>query len=146
MRTPTLHLICGLPGSGKSTLARELEAKHSALRLTPDEWLAELGESVHAEKTRAAIEKIQWSIAQRALALGVDVILEFGFWSREERVRFRSEAHSIGAETKLYYMDVPISELKKRIARRNQSLVQDRMDPEKIEEWALIFEAPSVEE
>ena len=39
---PTLFLLCGLPCSGKTTLARRLERERHALRLTPDEWIAQL--------------------------------------------------------------------------------------------------------
>ncbi|WP_368780995.1 AAA family ATPase [Alicyclobacillus fastidiosus] len=30
--------MVGLPCSGKTTLSRELETRHNALRLSPDEW------------------------------------------------------------------------------------------------------------
>jgi predicted kinase len=147
-RKATLHLICGLPGSGKSTLALELETKYAALRLTPDEWIIQMGASGDDEKLRTSIENLQWSIAQRTLSLGLDVILEFGFWSKIERTMFRRKATSIGATTKLYYLDISKDELKRRISIRNQS--QDTssfyIDPEKIDEWSATFEAPSKEE
>jgi hypothetical protein len=37
--------------------------------------------------TRAAVEAIQWQLAQQLLALGVSVILESGFWSRQDGLR-----------------------------------------------------------
>ncbi len=73
---PTLHLICGLPGSGKSTLASELEVKYKALRFNPDAWLIQLFGDGNNEKARATIEGIQWELAQKALSLGLDAILE----------------------------------------------------------------------
>lgn len=96
---PTLHLICGLPGSGKSKLAKELEKEHPALRLTPDEWMARIVGDGYNEEKRAVIEAVQWEIAQRALRLGIDVILESGFWSRKEREEFRAKAKELGAAT-----------------------------------------------
>lgn len=41
-RKPTLFLICGLPGAGKTTLAKRIARDRHALRLTPDEWIANL--------------------------------------------------------------------------------------------------------
>lgn len=76
---PTLHLVCGLPGSGKTTLARALEQDLPALRLTPDEWMARIVGDGFDETKRAAVEAVQWDVAARALALGVDVVLENGF-------------------------------------------------------------------
>lgn len=45
----------------------------------------------------APIEGLRWQLAKRALALGVDVILEFGFWSRAERRKFRCPAGALGS-------------------------------------------------
>jgi hypothetical protein len=87
-RTPTLHLIIGLPGSGKTTLAKQLERQHSALRLTPDEWVTRLfGVEVPEEPdiARDTVETLLWQIATRALSLGVDVVLDFGCWARGAR-------------------------------------------------------------
>jgi predicted kinase len=117
---PTLFPICGLPGSGKTTLAKEIERDQSALRLAPDDWMARIVCDGYDETKRAAVELIQWEIAQRALSLGVDVILEAGFWTRRERDNFRAGATALGAETKLYYLDVPLDELKTRLTRRNR--------------------------
>jgi hypothetical protein len=75
----TLFLLCGLPGSGKSTLAKKIERERPALRLTPDEWMERLVGHGYDEEKRSAIEALQWDIAQRALSLGIDVILESGF-------------------------------------------------------------------
>src|SRR5688572_18649715 len=95
----TLHLICGLPGSGKSTLAKKLEGQYRALRLTPDEWMSRILGVGYDEEKRTIIEAIHWDIAQQALRLGVDVILESGFWTRKERDEFRCRARELGAAT-----------------------------------------------
>jgi predicted kinase len=91
--------MVGLPCSGKSTLARTLEHEHSALRLTPDEWQLRLfGQDAEAPEYNARhtlIETLQWEVASRALALGINVILDYGFWAREEREDFRARASSL---------------------------------------------------
>ena len=91
----TLFLICGLPGSGKTTLATQLESEHRALRLTPDEWMGRIVGGGTDEVKRAAVELLQWEIAQRLLSLGIDVILESGFWVRSERDAFRARAREL---------------------------------------------------
>src|SRR5438105_13613634 len=116
---PILHLICGLPGSGKTTFARRLERDLSALRLAPDEWMARIVGDGYDDAKRAAVEAVQWEIAARALTLGVDVILENGFWTRADRDDFRARASAVGARCKLHFLDVGRDELVRRLADRN---------------------------
>ena len=82
-----IWLVVGLPGSGKTTEARRLAAEHRALRLSPDEWMLPLFGDADADGKRDVLEGRLISLALQALALGVPVVLDFGFWSRAERSR-----------------------------------------------------------
>ncbi|WP_217424739.1 AAA family ATPase [Halobacillus sp. Marseille-Q1614] len=154
----TLHLMVGLPCSGKTTLARELEKKYSALRLTPDEWHTRLGhdfgcnmtdsdEAVHSAR-HEAVESLMWDVADRVLVLGVDVILDFGFWAKSERDEFRSRAKELGADFKIHFNDLSEEELLERLRIRNAKKPDSTIViPEaKLKEWIQIFEPPSPEE
>ena len=144
---PILHLICGLPGSGKTTLARQLENQGKGLRLSPDEWMSTLGFQLYDEGGRARVEQLQWRLAQRLLAAGNDVILENGFWSREERDSYRAVAQSLGCETRLHYLDVPVEELQRRIIARNRDAPADAaVDPNDLLAWSKMFEPPTTDE
>lgn len=145
---PTLILMCGLPGSGKTTLAKRLERERPALRLTPDEWMGPLFGDGYNEKGRAAVEALQWKIADRALGLGVDVILDFGFWSRQERDDFRSRAAALGARTEVRFLDAPRDELLARLAARDASRTPDtfRVDGAHLDLWSKQFEPPASDE
>ena len=139
---PTLTLICGLPGAGKTTLAKRLEAERSALRLTPDDWMARLNIDLFDEPTRTAIEGLQWEIASRALALGIDVILDWGFWSRAERDDYRERATRLGARTELKYLEVAPSQLWQRLEARNAELlsVSASITIAQLEQYSRVFE------
>lgn len=149
---PTLHLICGLPCSGKTTLAKRLEVERRALRLSPDEWIATLyGSNISGEALDAArdpVESALWNLAARVLVLGLDVILEFGFWSRSEREEFRRRATQLGAQSELYFTDAPHEELIRRLARRNAELPPGTfwIDEAQLRSWFCVFEPPSSEE
>ncbi len=145
---PILHLICGLPGSGKTTLARRLERDLPALRLSPDEWMARIVGDGYDEPKRAAVEAVQWEIAARALSLGVDVILENGFWSRSERDDYRARAAALGADTRLHFLDVPRDELLRRLALRNAAVPPDtfRINEAQLDLWSRSFEPPTRDE
>jgi predicted kinase len=145
---PLLHLICGLPGSGKTTLARRLERDLPALRLAPDEWMARIIGNGYDEAKRAAVESVQWEIAARALSLGVDVILENGFWSRSERDDFRARAAALGAGTKVHFLDVQRDELLRRLALRNAEAAPDtfHVTEAQLDLWSSWFEPPTSDE
>jgi predicted kinase len=148
---PTLYLMVGLPGSGKTTLAREIEAEGNALRLSPDEWVVALyGRELDREQrdgVRDPVEALQWQVAQRALALGCNVVLDWGFWSRAERAMYRQQAEALGATVRLIFLDLPLDKLWSRIAQRGESQTGTlAISRTELEQWAAWFEPPTAEE
>lgn len=147
-----LFLICGLPGAGKTTLAKQLELSQSALRLCPDEWitsiLADVTDTFEMDRLRTPVESVQWEVAKRALTLGVNVILENGFWSREERASYRSQAEALGAQVQLIYLDVERDELWARLSKRNQNVPQGSfaVSEDHLDLWLSWFEPPTADE
>jgi predicted kinase len=58
----------------------------------------------------------------RCLELGLDVVLDFGFWSRRERDATREKISAIGARAHLYQLTCPEDEAWRRIEKRNANL------------------------
>lgn len=155
---PRLILICGLPGAGKTTLARRLATELPAVRLCPDEWLADLGIDLFDEAARDRLERRFWVHTQELLRLGQTAVLEFGFWSRAERDEKRLAARALGAHVELRYLTAPVEELARRIearfaagepgavpiSRELLDLYLPYFQPPTAEELAL-FDAPPVE-
>jgi predicted kinase len=119
-RAARLVLICGLPGAGKTTLARSLAAALPAVRLCPDEWLADLGVDLFDEPFRERLERRFRTLALELLAGGQSVVLEFGFWSRAERDELRLAARRLGVAVELRFLDVPFAELVRRVESRQE--------------------------
>lgn len=148
----TLYLMVGLPCSGKTTLARKLEREQSALRLTPDEWHIPLfgqdAEDPEHDARHTLIEAMLWNIASRALELGTNVILDFGFWAREEREDYRSRAKQLGASSEVHFLDVSADELMRRLAIRNSQASQTSFYiPEAMmRPWLTFFQRPTPDE
>jgi predicted kinase len=141
----TLHVVVGLPGAGKTTLARRLEADLPALRLTPDEWMVPLFGEPEAGGKRDDVEGLLIGLALRSLALGVDVVLDFGVWSRDERTCLRHLAAFQGAETRLHYLPVDPSEQWRRLSARDES-TSFRIERADMDRYAGFFELPSADE
>ena len=143
-----LILMVGLPGGGKTTLAKQLEAERSAVRFTPDEWFGALVLDPYDEALRARIEALQWDCAARLLTLEIDVILDFGFWAREEREDYRARAAALGEATEIIFLDVPRAELWSRLSTRNADLPTGTFHVEEasLDAWWSMFEPPSREE
>lgn len=148
----TLHLMVGLPCSGKTTRAKELQPECSALRLTPDEWQIRLfgqdaNEAEH-DARHSSIEDLLWSVAGRTLELGTNVILDFGFWAREEREDYRLRAKRLGASSDIHFLDVPEDELLRRLAIRNSQASEEsfHISEESMRLWIDFFQIPTPDE
>lgn len=115
---PILFLIVGLPGAGKTQLAHRLAAEHRALRLTPDEWMIPLFGEPEGDGRRDVLEgRLLW-LAFEAATLGSSVVLDFGFWSRDERTAVRAIASEHGVATQVIYLPIDRETQIVRIAER----------------------------
>lgn len=115
----TLYVMVGLPGSGKTTHARSLAAEKHALRLTPDEWMIPLFAVPGVGGKRDVLEgRFVW-LAREALRQGINVVLDFGVWSKDERSALKHMASTVGAESRLIYLPIQPDEQWRRIAARS---------------------------
>lgn len=144
--------MVGLPCSGKTTRARQLEKELPAVRFTPDDWHVRLfGDDLeHPEHDlrHEVIEGLLWNLAKNLLSQSVSVILDFGFWSREEREKFRGDAAQLGAKTVVHYDHVSNDELFARLHARNNHRPSGSftISPSTLLAYMKLFEPPSPEE
>jgi predicted kinase len=148
MHRPRLILVCGLPGSGKTTLAEQLAQEVRAVRLSPDEWKHAFDIDYYDEEARVRLEERLWMLAQELLKLGQSVIMENGFWAREERDALRLAGRTLGAAVELHYLAASVEELWRRLELRNVeggpgAVPIKRTD---LEHWPAQFEAPDAAE
>jgi predicted kinase len=122
--SPIVHIVHGFIGVGKTTFARQLEADTGALRLSSDDWYLRLysdgtpTEHLDSELLGRLMSKLN-ELWPQLSARGIDVILDFGFWSRRSRDSAKVAAHSVGAEVHLYWVQCDDAVAFQRVERRN---------------------------
>lgn len=147
-----LIMICGLPGSGKTTLANELVRSRGAVKLCADEWIYDLLDSQEniseRDRLRLPVETLLHKLALELCVKGMTVILDNGFWVKEEREMYRKSASDLGIIVELHFMDANYDLLWKRIQKRNNNLPTGTFKSNKheLDEWFRVFEAPKEDE
>jgi predicted kinase len=78
----------------------------------------------------------------------MNVILDFGFWAREEREDYRYRAQQLGASSEVHFLDVSAEELMQRLAVRNAQPSQTSFFiPEAMmTPWMAFFQRPTPDE
>jgi predicted kinase len=118
------HMIYGYIGVGKTTFAKRLEQRFAAVRFTHDDWMARLfGEDPPADHYAEYVRRIDIlmeSYWTRCLELGIDVVLDLGFWRRSQRDEIRQKVAGVGASSRIYRVWCPDDEAWRRVDQRNK--------------------------
>ncbi len=124
-RSPFCVLMVGLPGSGKTTLSRVL-TDHGFVRLCPDEEMyrrhgvygVDFPRGTFPTLEKPVLEDVAAELREQ-LKAGHDVVVDHGFWTPEDRARWRAIAIDTVAVPVLVYLAVSHDELWARVSKRN---------------------------
>jgi predicted kinase len=88
------------------------------------------------------------SVALQALRLGTSVVLDFGFWGRDERSGLQWLARSAGASCRVVYLPVDKGAQLARIAYRQASVPHETfpMTETDVDRWREQFQVPDAVE
>jgi len=122
----TAHLIHGFLGVGKTTFVRRLERRLPAIRFSHDEWMTRFyGNDPPVERYEDFYRRVCQQVEEiwpRCLEFGLDVVLDFGFWTRLERDATIAKIVALGGEARLYRLSCPEDETWWRVESRNIDL------------------------
>lgn len=121
---PLVVLLCGVAGSGKTTYAQQLEME-GYMRLSIDEevW-ARFGrygidyDSADYARLSAAAEDVLRERLVTLVGEGRDVVVDFSFWQRASRDRYKRLVEAGGGTWRLIYLQVDPAVLRQRLDDR----------------------------
>ncbi|MER7511563.1 ATP-binding protein [Streptomyces lavendulae] len=130
-RVTVCVLMAGLPGSGKTTLSRTLTAR-GFVRMCPDEEMFRRHGVYGVDFPRGAFPTLERPVLEdvaaelrKQLKAGHDVVVDHGFWTPEDRAKWRAIAADAGATPLLVYLAASHDELWARISKRNEFHASD---------------------
>lgn len=149
-----VFLICGRICSGKSTYAQQIRKKYNAVLLSVDEIMLSIFGQHVGEKHDEYCENLQQYLYDKSLELieaGINVILDWGFWQKDEREYAKKFYRDRSIECELHNIDVPDSVWKERIRERNGAVSNGRAEAYYVDEnlaakFGAMFEPPVNEE
>ena len=147
-------LICGKICSGKSTYAEQLRVQNHAVLLSTDEITLALFGQHCGDKHDDYVERTQNYLFNKSLELievGINVILDWGFWMKEERDYAREFYNSRNIAGEFHYIDISNETWQARLKKRNSEILAREtsayyVDDNLAEKFAAIFEVPDEEE
>ncbi|MBQ2759857.1 MAG: ATP-binding protein [Clostridia bacterium] len=149
-----VYLICGKICCGKTTYAQKLCADNNAILLSVDEITLALFGQHCGDKHDEYVERAEKYLLNKSLELienDINVVLDWGFWTKKERKSVKEFYKSRDIECELHYIDINDEIWKYRLNKRNIAVLADETSAYYVDEnlavkFASIFEIPSEEE
>ena len=149
-----VYLICGKICSGKSTYAEQLRIQNNAVLLSTDEITLALFGQHCGDKHDDYVERTQNYLFNKSLELievGINVILDWGFWMKEERDYAREFYNSRNIACGFHYINISDETWNARLKKRNSAILAEEtnayyIDDNIAKKFASIFEEPNEDE
>jgi len=147
-------LICGKICSGKTIYAKNIAKNENAIILSVDELMLTLFGQHVGEKHDEMVEKTENYLYKKSIELisnGLNVILDWGFWTREERIIATKYYTNIGIKAEWHYIEIDDITWKSYLEKRNNAIEHNEQEFYYIDEniakkfWN-IFEEPEPNE
>lgn len=124
--TKSIIMLCGKIGSGKTTYAKMLQKEKKVVVLSCDDFVLAVNDDLN--KRHEIQEKISlqlFDLAKQIWLSGISVVLDFGFWHKEQRKNIKRKFEAEGIKVELYYFKCSDTETNFRIIERNNKILQN---------------------
>lgn len=117
-----VYILCGKIASGKTTYANKLKNKYNAVILSCDDLMLTLYDSCllekHDETTNKCL-KYFYSLAEQLYYMHINVVIDFGYWSKIERKRAIQYFKSKEILFEIHYVKVDEKTRLRQLEERN---------------------------
>ena len=149
-----VYLICGKICCGKTSYAQKLCNDNNAVLLSVDEIMLALFGQHCGDKHDEYVERTEKYLLNKSLELickDINVVLDWGFWTKAERESAKGFFKSRNIECELHYIDISDEVWKSRLFKRNNAVIANEISVYYIDDnlaakFASIFEVPSEDE
>ncbi len=143
-------LICGKICCGKTTYARRLCREEKAALLSADEIMLSVFGPYAGERHDEYAAGVRQYLLHKAAeldALGVNTVLDWGFWTKEGRREARTFFQNRGIPCVLHYLDVDDETWRARVKKRNAAVLAGETEDYYVDDnlaakFAARFEMP----
>lgn len=147
-------LICGKICSGKTFYCKILQQKYNAVLLSCDEIESQIFHHSLKENHDIVAKDIKKYLHKKAIDIisaGGNVVLDWGFWTKAERMETSDYYRSNGIEYEWHYVDVTDKTWKNNILSRNEAVISGEsgdyyVDDGLLNKIKMLFEIPAKDE
>lgn len=126
-----IHLICGKICSGKTYYAKNLAKSENAVILSTDEVTYVLFDNNLGDRhdeMSYRIQKYLFKKAEEIAAKGMNVMLDWGFWTEDGREKATKYFTDRGMEIVWHYINISDEDWRKNIEKRNTLVMKGESD------------------
>lgn len=147
-------LICGKICSGKTYYCNNLIKENNAIILSSDELISDLFHPNENDYHDMIVKRVHNFLTKKAIEIikaGTNVILDWGFWTKQNREEVTKLFASENIYVEWYFIDVSDEHWKRNINLRNKAVEAGKTHDYYIDEGLLnkvnsLFEPPAKDE
>ena len=121
-----LLCICGKIGCGKTYYANRLKEQEHAVILSTDEVTYDLTNNQQGEGYDEFARRVNLYLRKKAVEIvnaGCTVILDWGFWTKENRKEIKRYGENNGVIVEMHYIDIDDNTWFENIEKRNNEVI-----------------------